>query len=172
MPDEPAALDHPISGEEYIELLLARQAAWMSRNPLRKTRLPSLPPLLEWFIREGDENFVRLPEKPTTPKRERTPRQYRSAVSLREERDRVQAQMDRITSDGCDDPASVNISPSARSRAAARAGRARFAKLDRDLERYTALRKRLDRLDFRIVTAEARELHVKIHGPTQETPHA
>ena len=35
--------------EEYIALLLERQAEWITDNPGRK-----YPPLLEWFVRAGD----------------------------------------------------------------------------------------------------------------------
>jgi hypothetical protein len=150
---EPAPLSEPIDGEAYIQVLLARQAAWIHRHGGDRT----LPPLLEWFIRAGDEDFVIVPGEKPAAKRERRPRTYRSAASLREERAEVQRTMDAITGSGSDDPASVNLSPFSRSRAAARAGRARFAKLDRDLERYTALKARADRLDGRIAAAEARE---------------
>jgi len=150
---EPAPLTEPIDGDAYIAVLLARQAAWIHRNGGDRT----LPPLLEWFIRAGDEDFVIVPEEKPTPKRERRPQTYRSAASLIEERDKVQARMDKITGAGSDDPAIVNLSPNARSRAARNAGRRRFEQLDRDLERYTALSNRLERLDYRIKAAQARE---------------
>ncbi|WP_134667862.1 hypothetical protein [Amycolatopsis sp. CFH S0078] len=143
-----------ITGDDYIEVLLERQTAWL--DSLGQVR-PKYPPLLEWFVQDGDEQWVQLPEHQPVPKPERKPRAYRSAESLREERDRVQAQMDVITGSGSDDAASVNLSPRSRNRAAARAGRARFAKLDRDLERYAKLSTRLDRLDGRLKAAEARE---------------
>lgn len=151
--DEPAELAAPVTGEQYMEILLQRQAAWITRHGGNRT----LPPLLEWFIRDGDEQWVHLPEHTPAAKQERRPRAYRSAASLREERDQVQARMDTITGSGPDDPASVNISPLSRSKAAARAGRRRFEKLDRDLEQYTALAQRLAALNSRIVNAEARE---------------
>jgi hypothetical protein len=150
---EPPPLAAPISGEDYIALLVARRDAWEARNG--GARPYGLPALIEWFIQDGDEEFVQLPGP--APKRERKPRVYRSAASLRKERDTVQARMDRITGEDTTDGAVVNLSPFARSRAARNAGRARFAKLDRDLERYTALRTRLDNLNSRIRSAEARE---------------
>jgi hypothetical protein len=150
---EPAPLTEPIDGEAYIKVLLARQAAWIHRHGGDRT----LPPLLEWFIQAGDEDFVIVPDEKPAPKRERRPRTYRSAASLIEERDEVQARMDAITGAGSDDPASVNLSPNARSRAARTAGRQRFEQLDRDLERYTALANRLERLGYRIKAAQARE---------------
>lgn len=150
---EPAPLTEPVTGEQYMEILLQRQAAWITRNGGNRM----LRPLLEWFIRDGDEEFVQLPETAPAAKRERTPRTYRSAESLRAERDQVQARMNAITGSGPDDPASVNLSPFSRSKAARTAGRRRFAKLDRDLERYTALSQRLAALSSRIINAEARE---------------
>jgi hypothetical protein len=150
---EPAPLSKPVTGDEYMAVLLQRQAAWIARHGGDRTR----PPLLEWFIRPGDERFVQLPSETAAPKRERQPRAYRSAASLRAEHAEVQARMDAITGAGSDDPAIVNLSPYSRSRAAARAGRRRFAQLDRDLERYTALRARLTRLENRIAMADARE---------------
>lgn len=152
---EPAPLAAPISGEDYIALLVARRDAWEARNG--GARPYGLPALIEWFIQDGDEEFVQLPEDKPAPKRERKPRVYRSAASLREERDAVQARMDAITGEDTTDGAVVNLSPFSRSRAARNAGRARFAKLDRDLERYAALRTRRDNLDSRIRSAEARE---------------
>jgi hypothetical protein len=152
---EPTPLTAPISGEDYIALLVARRDAWEARNG--GARPYGLPALIEWFIEDGDEKFVQLPEDKPAPKRERNPRVYRSAASLREERDAVQAKMDAITGEDTTDGAVVNLSPFSRSRAARNAGRRRFAKLDRDLERYTALRTRRDNLNFRIATAEARE---------------
>lgn len=147
-------LTEPTTGDQYIEVLLRRQQAWL--GSLGQVR-PKYPPLLEWFIQDGDEQWVQLPESAPAPKRERKPRTYRSAASLREERNRVQAQMDQIAGTGSDDPASVNLSPFSRNKSAASAGRARFAKLDRDLERYAKLSARLERLNGQIRSAEARE---------------
>lgn len=147
-------LNAPVTRDEYIHILLARQADWLdSLGPVNLR----FPPLLEWFIRDGDEQWVLEPEKKPAPKKPRKPRVYRSAASLREERDRVQAQMDALTDTGPYDPAYVNLSPFSRDKSAARAGRNRFEKMDRDLQRYTELAKRRDALDMRIRAAEARE---------------
>lgn len=150
--EEPAELTAPVTGEEYMTILLARQAAYVSRNP------GTLLPLLEWFIRDGDEDFVQLPDVKPARKRETTPRVYRTAASLREERDKVAAQVNAFgADDGPCDPAVVNLSPYSRSKAARNAGRRRFAKMDNDLIKFTALTKRLDALNSRIISAEARE---------------
>lgn len=148
-------LTEPIDGDQYVRtVLVARQEAWLEEHPSARDR--GLPPLLEWFVQAEDEPFVRLPDpEPKPPPR---PRQYRSAASLREERDEVERRMNAVADvDEPVDRAMANLSPHARSRAARNAGRRRFAQLDRDLEQYTALRRRYDALTGRIATAEARE---------------
>lgn len=150
VPIEPLAA--PIDAEDYMQLLLDRQAAWEAAHPHHRLR-----PLLEWFIAPGDEQWVCLPAPAPAPKREPTPRVYRSAASIRTELAAVEATMARIASAGPDDPAAVNLSPHARSRAARTAGRRRFAQLDRDLERYANLERRRTRLAGQQVAAEARE---------------
>lgn len=151
VPNEPLAA--PIDAEDYIQLLLDRQAAWEAAHPYHRLR-----PLLEWFIEPGDEQWVRLPARtPNAPKPKPTRRVYRSAASIRTELAAVEAKMARIASAGSDDPAAVNLSPYSRSRAARTAGRRRFAQLDRDLERYANLQRRRTRLAGRLAAAEARE---------------
>ncbi|WP_133116296.1 hypothetical protein [Amycolatopsis antarctica] len=143
----------PISRDDYMQVLVARQQAWHARNPHVK-----LPALYEWFIEDGDELYVIVPKQAPAPKKTVTPRVYRSAESLRAERDKLDADMARVA--GAGDPgdrAATNLSPYSRSRAAASAGRRRFAQMDRALERYTAMSRRRDALDSRIAKAEARE---------------
>ena len=148
----PAPLNAPIDAEDYVDLLLARQAAWHAARP--HVSLPLLP---EHFIEDGDEKWVILPDAKPAPKRQRTARRYRPAADIRAELADVEARMARIAGSGPDDPAAVNLSPFARSRAARNAGRRRFAQLDRDLERYTKLAARRDTLAFALKSAEARE---------------
>lgn len=168
-----------MTGDEYMELLARRRDAWEAAHPARavveaqieriKRDFPGSNPvikpgwkppvaLLEWFVEPGDENLVEFPEPKPQPKRTPKPRVYRSAASLREDRDRLVAQRDAITADDeAPDRAIANLSPFARSKAARTAGRRRFAKLDRDLERYANLSRRIEALDSRIIRAEARE---------------
>lgn len=152
--DEPAPLSEPIDGEAYIEVLLARQAAYISRNFPYGT---DIPPLLSHFVRDEDAAFVVLPEQKPQPKRVSKPRVYRSAASIREELEQVIAQRDAIGGNEPADRAIANISPFARSKSAARAGRRRFAQMDRDLEKYARLTQRIETLRFRLLSAEARE---------------
>lgn len=146
-----------VDGDTYIEVLLRRQAAWRDAQAARGI-MPKFPHPLEYFVREADEPYVRLPERKPTPKPSPTPRRYRSAASLRAELAEVEQRMERVAGrSDIGDRAAANISPYARSRVAARAGRRRFAAMDRDLETYTRLLKRRDSLKSRIAKADARE---------------
>jgi len=159
MPYDPAdstALTEPISGEDYMEVLVARQAAYVATQG-QSGPLQRFLPLLEWFVRAEDEPFVILPESTPAPKRTRQPRVYRSAASIRAELDDVEARLAAFGANDVPDRAAANLSPHARSRAAARAGRRRFERMDRDLQRYTALARRRDQLAGRLASAEARE---------------
>ena len=44
-----------LTGEQYIAVLLQRQTDWVAAHPGRR-----YPPLLEWFVRDGDEHLVDL----------------------------------------------------------------------------------------------------------------
>lgn len=164
-----------MNGDEYMELLEQRRAAWEAAHPAReaaeaqiaqikrdfpganpqlKPNWTPLRPLLEWFIEPGDEDLVTLPEPEPKPKPR--PRVYRSAASLREEREQVQAQIEALWEDD-GDMAVVNLSPHAKSRAARNAGRRRMANLDREIDLGLRLSRRLQSLDARIASAEARE---------------
>lgn len=161
--------------DEYMELLEQRRAAWEAAHPAReaaeaqiaqikrdfpgskpqlKPKWTPLQPLLEWFIEPGDEDLVTFPEPEPKPKPR--PRVYRSAASLREEREEVQAQIEALWEDD-GDMAVVNLSPHAKSPAARNAGRRRMANLDREIDLGLRLSRRLQSLDARIAAAEARE---------------
>lgn len=146
-----------LTGDEYMALLVRRKDEWLEKHPLHPGAKVWAEPLLTWFIEPGDENLVDLPEIKPAPERAPKPRVYRSAASLREERDGLVEQRDAITADEGGDLAETNLSPHSRSRAARNAGRRRFAKLDRDLERVAKLTRRIDSLNSRIARAEARE---------------
>ncbi|HEX2297836.1 MAG TPA: hypothetical protein VHH34_04855 [Pseudonocardiaceae bacterium] len=152
-------LSEPINGDEYVRtVLVSRQQAWFDAHPEARDR--GFPPLLEWFVQAADEQFVRLPDPDPKPSKPQRPRQYRSAASLRAERDEVEGRMMAVAGAddvGGGDRAIANLSPYARSRAARNAGRRRFAQLDRDLGRYTRLKTRYDALTGRIAAADARE---------------
>lgn len=153
-----------LTGDEYIALLQRRQDEWVAAQAQRPFRV-RFTPLLEDFVEPGDEDLVdptvyapAPPQPKQTPtKRTPKPRKYRSAESLRAERDRVQARRDAIAARDCRDVAIVNLGPSSRNSRFARAGRRRFEQMDRDLQRYTQLTAKLADLGGRIARAEARE---------------
>lgn len=158
---EPAPLTETITGEEYIAVLQARQAAWRTARTV-EGRVPLYVPLLDHFVLPGDEQFVTLPDAAPRPRPLATekprPRQYRSAASLREERDKLLERMERVAGrSDTGDRAAANLSPHARSRAARTAGRRRFAQMDQDLAAYAALQRRVDAFGHRIARAQARE---------------
>lgn len=137
-----------MTGDEYMTLLLQRQDAWRAANP--GTRLP---PLLEWFIRPGDEDRF-TPPKPTprAPKPPTRPRVYRTAASLTAERDHLQQQADALTGTPINDRAAaggcgIGIRQAARVQ----------TQQDNQLRRYAALLRRIDSLNQRIRRAQARE---------------
>lgn len=145
-----------MTGDDYIAVLTRRREEYMAERPGQPEWLV---PLLEWFIRPGDEQMVTLPSPPPKQERpERTPRQFRSAASLRGDRRQLQARLDALTDAGAGgDVASVNLSPYSRSRAAASAGRRRMAALDRDIGRAAQLIRQIEALDARIARADQRE---------------
>lgn len=51
----PGPMSAPLTGGQYIEVLLQRQADWVAAHPGHR-----YPPLLEWFVRDGDEELVDL----------------------------------------------------------------------------------------------------------------
>lgn len=140
-----------MTGDDYMALLERRRNEHELAHP-RDPRAPSwVRPLLEWFVRPGDEDLVELPqpaEKPTPQ-----PRTYRTAASLRAERDRVNAEIQRLSDTAAlpDRAASHGVALGPRRTAKHQ------AKADRALERAAALYQRLAALDGRIARAERRE---------------
>ena len=139
-----------MTGDEYMTLLMERQAEYMAEHPTVK---PWMRPLLEWFIQPGDEQLFTPPPDPEQPKPISKPRVYRSAASLRAERDRLQARADRLA---------TPILPDRAAAGGAGLGPKRTARVhaaeDRKLQQYVALTKRISALDSRIARAEAREV--------------
>lgn len=129
-----------MTGDEYMDELLARQAAWMGAHPHVKGM-----PLLEWFVRDGDENLVDLPAAAPSPTR--MPRTYATAKSLRDRRDELQTTLDAMTfHDGPPDRAAANITTPGR-----------WKSLDSQIAKGAKLAARIDKLNHRIAAAEQRE---------------
>ncbi|OKH83328.1 hypothetical protein EB73_07125 [Mycobacterium sp. SWH-M3] len=151
-----------------MELLTQRMTEYMEAQqrkadanpaPDHRPRLPLLPPLITWFIRDGDENLVDLPEPQPKPKPQ--PRQYRPASYWRAQVERIEAQMsavaaradvgDRAAAGGC------ALGPKRTARHQKRA--------DAALTQYVALSKKLSRAKGRLCSAEARERKAKQTDP-------
>lgn len=146
-----------MTGDEYMNLLNQRRDQWIAEHPA-PTEGAIRPkswvlPLPEHFIRPGDEDMVELPEpKKSAPKPKPAPRPRRvvDVADLIKQRDALVARRDRIVGTGPADRAAANLSPNSRNKAAARAGRRRFDAMDRDLERFANLTRRINTLNSRI----------------------
>ncbi|MEQ7847761.1 hypothetical protein [Nocardioides kribbensis] len=141
-----------MTGDEYMDLLLERQAEW-ERKHAGDPRRPWARPLLEWFIREGDDLLFTPPEEQPQPKRATQSRVYRSAASLRAERDRLVTQRAPLLTPILTDRAAaggVALGPKRTARVQAQE--------DRRLQRYVSLTRRIEALETRIQRAEAREV--------------
>lgn len=148
-----------LTPDQYMDLLLERQAEYVAQNG---PAILGFPPLLDWFIRDGDEALVDMDaieaadavvmERPA-PK----PRRYRPASYWRDELDRVTARMNAISGvqrHATDDPAAyggVGISQTARQR------RKYGESLDRTAAEWVRLEARRSHAVSMLRKAEARE---------------
>lgn len=148
-----------LTGDEYMQLLTQRMNEFMDEQQRKadaaatgnQPRLPLLPPLLEWFIRAGDEDLVELPEPPAKPKPQ--PRYYRPASYWRERIARLETQMATVSA-----RASVGDRAAAGGCALGPKRTALFQKrADAALTRYIALEKKLTHARWMLRSAEARE---------------
>jgi hypothetical protein len=132
-----------------MAVLLERQAAFVDKHPPMR---PWLLPLLESFIRDGDEALFTPPAMQPQSKRETKPRVFRSAESLRIERDRLVARRA---------PLLAPLLPEMAAAGGAGIGRKRGDRIikreDGRLRRYVELTRRIDALNDRILRAEHRE---------------
>ncbi|MBF6358124.1 hypothetical protein IU449_26875 [Nocardia higoensis] len=141
-----------LSGDEYMELLQRRADEWLASCSTIK---PKFPPLLEWFIQDGDEDLVDpailAPPEPQ-PKPERQPRYYRPASYWRERVTRLEAQRAALTEPLIPDRAAaggVALGPRRTARVQQRE--------DARLRRYVELDKKLRHAERMLWKAEARE---------------
>jgi len=136
--------------DQYMGLLLERQQAHLAEHG-------GFPPLLEWFVRDGDERLVDLPTAEPEPKRETRPRTYLPASHWREELARIDAELaalDGVSRHGTDDPAAyggIGI------RQTPRQARKYGERLDRTAERYGRLSRERARVAGKVRRAEGRE---------------
>ncbi len=159
-PDPPAPTAEKLSGDEYMAVLVQRQAEFMQarqREVQARTSqngrppLPLLSPLLEWFIQPGDEHLVDLPQP--APKRKPEPRYYRPSTFWRERITHIEAQM-AATAARADlgDPAAARGCALGPKRTARHQKRA-----DAALTRYVALDRKLSHAKGMLCSALARE---------------
>lgn len=79
-----------MTGDEYMALLERRREEHYAK--VGQPRL-GFPALLEWFVRDGDEEFFTPPETTPRPKPERKPRNYKPASYWAEKVERTEARM-------------------------------------------------------------------------------
>lgn len=140
-----------LTGDQYMELLLQRQAAFMAQCTPRPGAKVLLAPTLESFVRPGDEDLVELPAP--EPHRTPVPRRYRPASYWRERIAALDAQMnDTAAAVDLGDRAAAGGVGIGRSRATRHGRRA-----DAALSRYTALATRRDHAERMLRAATARE---------------
>ncbi|WP_068059245.1 hypothetical protein [Nocardia xishanensis] len=141
-----------MSGDEYMELLKQRSDEWMASH---STVRPKFPPLLTWFIQDGDEDLVDpaiLAAPEPKPKPVRRPRYYRPASYWRDQIAEIEARMAPLTAPLINDRAAaggVGLGPKRTARIQARE--------DGRLRRYVALQKQLEHAKHMLRSAEVRE---------------
>jgi len=135
-----------LTGEQYVALLLERQAEYATGHPLAPA------PLLEQMVRPGDEALFTPPAEPSAARRVTRPRSYVPAAELRARRDRLVARRDALGSPVLPEVAAAHgVALGSRRTAGAQAAQ------DRRLAQWTELHRRVGQLDGRIRRAKARE---------------
>ncbi len=149
-----------LSGDEYMQLLQARADQWVADHPPSvdariSPRAWATRPLLNWFVRDGDEDLVdpAILARPTPqPKPAQAPRYYRPASYWRERVARIEAQIAPLVEPLLPDRAAAG------GEAIGRRGTARVhAREDSRLRRYVDLGKRLSHARSMLRAAELRE---------------
>ncbi|MGY1946647.1 hypothetical protein [Nocardia asiatica] len=138
-----------MSLDEYMGVLQQRADEWLAEQTKPNLRFP---PLLEWFIRDGDEDLVQLPEPEKQPKPQRQPRKYRPASYWRERIADLKAQMAPLTEPLVNDRAAaggVGLGAKRTARIQARE--------DSRLRRFVELRNQLEHAQSMLRKAESRE---------------
>ena len=149
-----------LTPEQYMDMLLARQAEYAAEH----ANVLGFPPLLDWFIRDGDERLVgmdavnrdnaahdRVEKRPTKP------RHYKPASHWRSVIERTQTRMDSLAGvqrHATDDPAAyggVGVRQTPRQR------RKYADRVDRTAAEYVRLDARLKHATSMLRKAEARE---------------
>lgn len=154
-PTGEASASPVLTGDEYMALLVERREAYYAEHGQPRLGFPAL---LEWFIRDGDEELFTPPEPTPQPKREAKPRTYLPASHWRERLARVEARMAQI--DGStrrhdtDDPAAyggIGV------RQTARQQRQHWNRIDRAAAEMVRLEQRRKEYAGKLARAEQRE---------------
>ncbi|WP_159840149.1 hypothetical protein [Nocardia sp. CY41] len=143
-------LTHRVTLDEYMVVLQQRADEWLAGQKSPNLRFP---PLLEWFVLDGDEAMVDLPEpeqKPDKPKPQ--PRRYRPASYWRERIAALEAQMAPLTEPLINDRAAAGGVALGVKRT-----RRIQAREDSRLQRYVELRNQLEHAQSMLRRAESRE---------------
>ena len=143
-----------MTGDEYVALLVQRREEYYAKHGQPR---PGFPALLEWFIRPGDEEIFTPPEPAPQPKRETTPRTYRSAAYWRQELARIEARMNAL-----DPGPRHNTTDSAAYggigiRQTARQNRQWGQRIDKTAAEWVRLNTRRRQITAKLARAEARE---------------
>lgn len=137
-----------MTGEEYMGVLLTRQEEWMaSQGGSVKVKFP---PPLDHFIEDADVALVQLPEKPV--KVASSPRSYRSASYWQNRVASLTEEMDRLSTPIIPDRAAAGGQGIGVAR-----GRKVAVREDRKLERYVALKRKLNHAEGMLRKARVRE---------------
>ena len=147
-----------LTPDAYMALLCERRDQWAADHPHR----PGAPPLIEWFVRDGDDQLVDMAaiedaNRATQPARTRQPRRHRPATYWRARIDRMQERLNTLTGvqrHPTTDPAvygGVGI------RQTPRQQRRYAARLDATAAEVVRLTSALDHARSMLTKAEARE---------------
>lgn len=79
--------------DQYMDLLVQRREEYYAEHGQPR---PGFPALLDWFIRDGDEEIFTPPEPTPQPKPERKPRTYRPATYWRDRLASIEARMEAL----------------------------------------------------------------------------
>lgn len=137
--------------DEYMEVLKQRSDEWLAAQPDPGPRL-RFPPLLEWFVRDGDDAMVELPAaREPQRKPSPSPRHYRPASHWRERIANLEARMQAVSEPLITDRAAaggvaLGVKRTARIQ----------AREDHRLQQYVVMRKRLEHAQRMLRSAEAR----------------
>lgn len=143
-----------LTGDEYMDLLIERQQAYYAEHGQPR---PGFPALLEWFIRDGDEDLFTPPEPTPQPKREPKPRNYKPASHWRERLARIDAELAALDPGPRHGTTDMAAYGGIGVRQTARQNRQWAARIDRTAERYGRLTRARDEIAGKLMRAEKRE---------------